>query len=87
MIKSKFKNPICIILWRDAFYAFTKNIPKYSPPLQLTAGFIISTNKKFTNIATNVSYNQKTGELRQVEGFLIPNKVIVEFRKIGDLNE
>lgn len=87
MLKSRFKNPICIILWRDAFYVFTKNIPKYPPPFQLTAGFIIDSNDKFTNIAMNVNYNLKTGTLWPVDGFLIPKGVIIEFRRIGNLNE
>jgi len=87
MLKNKFKNPVCIIIWRDAFYAFTKRFPKELPPLQLTAGFIIDSNDKFTNIAMNVHYNQKTGGIQTVDGFLIPKGAKIEFRRIGNLND
>ena len=87
MQKKKPKNPVCVILWRDALYVFTKNIPKYPPPLQLTAGFIIDSNDKFTNIAMNVNYNPKTGTLWPEDGFLIPKGAKIEFRRIGNLND
>lgn len=87
MNKKKFKNPMCAILWKEAFYTFNKNFPKKFPLPQLTVGFIISSNKKMTNIATNVNYNQKTSQLWPVDGFLIPQKTVVEFRKIQNFND
>ena len=75
-------NPICAILWRDA--AFTDdsahlNVP---PTPRLTCGFIIETNDEFTNIACSVSYNKETGEIIPADGFIIPDKAIIDFRKI-----
>lgn len=87
MQKKKPKDPVYVILWRDALYIFTKKIPKYPPPLQLTTGFIIDSNDKFTNIAMNVNYNPETGMLWPVDGFLIPKGAKIEFRRIGNLND
>ena len=81
------KNPICTILWRDAAYTFAKKLPKTPPKPRLTTGFIIRANKKFTFIATNVSFDNKTGRMSPVDGFIIPEKSIREFKKIGHYNE
>ena len=80
------KNPVCAIYWQDAAFAYTKEMPPTNQPTQLTIGFIISTNRSFTNIATNVNYNLKTGELWPVDGFVIPNKAIIKFKKLRNLN-
>ncbi len=87
MKSKKPNNPVCAILWREAFYTFNKNFPHKLPLPQLTTGFIISSNKKFINIATNVNYNSETGQLWPVDGFLIPQQAIIKFKKIGNLNE
>lgn len=84
---NKPKNPVCVVWWHDAFYTDSKYLPLFLPQIQLTAGFIISENKKFINIATNVDYNVKTGRLWPVDGFLIPNRAIIKFKKISNLNE
>ena len=84
--KEKKKNPVCVILWRDAAYSTLKRFPKGIPPLQLTSGLIISSNRRFTIIATNVNYNPRTKTLWPVDGFVIPEKAIVAFRKIGNPN-
>lgn len=81
------KNPICAILWRDAAYSFEKDLPKELPLPQLTLGFIIETNEMFTHIATNVAYDTNTHTLKPKDGILIPEKSIINFRKIGDYNE
>lgn len=81
------KNPVCTILWQDAAYTFEKNLPKDIPKPKLTTGFIIETNKDFTFVATNVSYDKVSGEINPVDGFVIPEKSIVEFKKIGNYNE
>ncbi|MEK9177932.1 MAG: hypothetical protein AAB777_02305 [Patescibacteria group bacterium] len=81
------KNPVCTILWRDAAYTFEPEIPKELPKPRLTTGFIIKTNDEYTFIATNVSYDKKTGEMSPVDGFVIPEKAIIEFKKIGNYNE
>ena len=81
------KNPVCTILWRDAGYTFDKKVPLEYPRPQLTTGFIIETNKEYTFIATNVEYEKKTGKIYPVDGFIIPGKSIIEFKKIENYNE
>lgn len=81
------KNPVCAILWRDAAYTFEPEMPDALPLPQLTAGFIIQTNDKYTFIATNVAYDKKTHTLSAVDGFIIPEKAILEFKRMGDYNE
>lgn len=76
----KSKNPVCAILWQDAAYSNSKKTPVSTPPLTLTTGFIIKSNKNFTQIATSVSYSKK--KIIPKDGFLIPNDAIVDFRKI-----
>jgi len=80
------KNPICTILWRDAAYTFNKKLPRKLPGPRLTPGFIIKSTKDYTFIATNVAYDGKNAALYPVDGFIIPEKVILEFRKIGNYN-
>ncbi len=80
------KNPVCTLLWRDAAYTFETELPQEFPKPRLTAGFIIETNDSHTFIATNVSYDE-LGEIIPVDGFVIPEKSIVEFKKIGNYNE
>lgn len=80
------KNPVCIILWRDAAYSYNKKFPEKMPPIQVTTGFVVSAKKNFTNIATNVNYNPKTNSLWPVDGFVVPEKAIIKFKKIGWLN-
>ena len=77
----KKKNPVCVIWWRDAAYSYNKNFPEKMPPMQVTTGFIVSTTKKFTNIATNVNYNPKSNSLWPIDGFVIPEKVIKNSEK------
>lgn len=81
------KNPICTILWRDAAYSFESSVPNEFPQPRLTSGFIVETNDKYTFIATNVSYDNETGNFSPVDGFIIPEKSIIEFKKIGNYNE
>jgi len=81
------KNPVCTILWRDASYSFFTEAPLDLPLPQLTTGFIIQTNDEFTFIATNVEYNKNTRILHPIDGFIIPEKAIIEFKKIGNYNE
>jgi len=85
--KVKFKNPVCVLYWHDAIYTYTKKLPTSPPPLQVTAGFIVVANDKYVNIATNVRYDRTTGKLWPVDGFVIPDKAIIKFCKIGWLNE
>ena len=70
----------------DAAYATTKELPDELPLPQLTTGFIIESNEKFTNIATNVKYDPKTGKLWPVDGFIIPKKAKIKFIKLADTN-
>ncbi|MEI6296346.1 MAG: hypothetical protein WCO84_01700 [bacterium] len=83
----KKNDPICTILWRDASYTFMQKMPEILPLPQLTTGFIMETNDDYTVIATNVSYDDKTGAMSMVDGFIVPGKTILEFRKIGNYNE
>lgn len=80
------KNPVCTIFWQDAAYTFELEVPKELPTPQLTAGFILQTNDQYTFIATNVRYDKKNHTLSAVDGFIIPEKVILEFRKMGNYN-
>ena len=81
------KNPICAILWQDASYSFEKTMPLKTPQPRLTIGFIVSTNKDFTHIATNVEYNEIKKTIYPIDGFLIPEKTIIKFKKIGYFND
>ncbi|MBU3968697.1 hypothetical protein KJ991_00560 [Patescibacteria group bacterium] len=84
--KTKIRNPVCAILWMDATYTTEKELPKELPQAQLTVGFIISTNKKFTNIAMNVKYDPVTRRLWPVDGLIIPRKAKIKFIKLAYLN-
>ena len=77
------KNPICAILWQDASYTFEKTLPSKMPLPRLTVGFIVSANKDFTHIATNIEYDAEKEKIYPVDGFLIPEKTIIKFKKIG----
>jgi hypothetical protein len=79
--------PICTILWQDAAYSDETTLPKELPSPQLTAGFIIEANDEFVFIATNVDYYAETREVSPVDGFIIPKKTIIEFKKIGNYND
>lgn len=81
------KNPVCSILWEDAAYSFNSTAPTNPPNPRLTTGFIITTNEEFTFIATNVDYNRLTGVLTPVDGLIIPEKSIIEFRTFGNYHE
>lgn len=80
--KIKGKNPVCIIFWWDAAYTHSKEFPSEPQKLQATTGFVISATDDYTNIATNVYYDRKTKQLQPIDGFVIPQKAIVEFKKI-----
>ncbi|GEM_PF-3134636 len=82
----RWKNPICAILWMDATYVTTKELPKEPPLPQLTTGFIISANEEFTNIAMNVKYDSATGRLWPLDGFIIPKKAKIKFFKLANLD-
>lgn len=81
------KNPVCTVLWRDAAYMFELRPPKDIPRPQLTTGFIIEANDEYIFIATNVSYDMHTGSLVPIDGFIIPRKAVIGFKKIGDYHE
>jgi len=84
--KTKIRNPVCAILWMDATYTTEKELPKELPQAQLTVGFIISTNKEFTNIAMNVDYDPLTRHLWPVDGLIIPRGAEIKFKKLTFLN-
>lgn len=84
--KKVYKNPVCAIAWLDATYSFSKKYPKEFPKPQVTTGFIVQTNENYVNIATNVSYNIKSGELVPIDGFVIPNKAELDFIRLSNLN-
>ena len=85
--QKRYKNPVCIIRWMDAAYSYEEKLPDAIPEEQLTAGFIVEATDDYTNIATNVGYNPGTTELHRVDGIVIPEKTIIEFRRIGNLND
>jgi hypothetical protein len=85
--KKRYKNPVCIIRWMDAAYSYEEKLPDSIPEEQLTAGFIVEATDDYTNIATNVDYNPVTTKLQHVDGLVIPEKTIIEFRRIGNLND
>lgn len=80
------KNPVCAILWMDAAYVMTKELPKELPLPQLTMGFIIAANEEFTNIAMSVKYDSATGRLWPVDGFVVPKKAQIKFLRLANLN-
>jgi hypothetical protein len=81
------KNPICTILWRDASYTFEPAVPKNLPAPTLTGGFIVFTDDQFTNICCSAEYDEKSGKITPKDGFLIPEKTILDFKKVGDLHD
>lgn len=81
------RNPVCRILWRSAVYTFEPKAPTNLPQPQLTMGFILETNNTYTFIATNVRYDKDTGNMSPVDGFIIPEKAIIEFKRIANYNE
>lgn len=81
----KGKNPVCVIFWWDAAYTHNREFPAEPQKLQVTTGFIISATDDYTNIATNVYYDRNTGQLKPIDGFVIPQAAIIEFKKIGYL--
>lgn len=76
----KRKMKIGIIVWRDAAYFFTKKLPKRLPLPQMTAGFVIEANDKFANIGTNVGYDEKTGKVTPIDGFIIPRGAAIKVK-------
>ncbi len=80
-MNKKKRNPICAILWQDAGYSTKKTLPRSLPKPTLTVGYIVNTNKEFTNIATNIEWDDK--KIIPKDGFLIPNETIIDFQKIG----
>lgn len=84
MEKNDPKNPVCTLLWLDAAYTFDKESPNHIPQPRLTTGFIVETNSEYTFIATNVSYDKESHTIVPIDGFVIPEKSILEFKKIGN---
>lgn len=70
----------------DAAYSYEKKLPRSTPNEQLTAGFIVEATDDYTNIATNVHYDPGTKKIQRVDGFVIPKKAVIEFRRIGNLH-
>lgn len=86
-MKNSRKNPFCVVVWQDAAYSFAKKLPKELPLPQLTTGLVIEENDNFLNLATNTSFNKKIKNLEPRDGFLIPRKTILKFKKLGYLDE
>lgn len=80
------KNPICAITWRDAAYSYEKILPQKMPPIKVACGFVVRATDQWINMATNVNYNPKTKKLWPVDGFVIPRKAIINFRKLKYFN-
>ena len=70
----------------DAAYTTEKELPKKLPLPQLAVGFIISTNKEFTNIAMNVEYDSHSRHLWPIDGLIIPQGAEIKFKKLTYLN-
>lgn len=77
-MKNRFKKPLCVVYWKDAAYTYEKKPPKFNPSTQATAGFIVYENKDTINVAMNVNYDEKTGDLWPVDGLAIPRKTIAK---------
>jgi len=84
--KNKKSLPVCTLLWQDAAYSYEKEFSEEIPLPQLTFGFIVAATDDHTNISTSVSYDQKTGEFYPADGFVVPKKVTISFKKIGVIN-
>lgn len=88
MNKKKRKNlPVCALWWWDAAYSYEENLPDELPLPQLTTGFIVVATDDYTNIATNVRYDQKDGAIWPIDGLVVPEKATIEFKKIGLLHD
>lgn len=88
MNKKKLKNPpVCALWWWDAAYSYEENFPDALPLPQLTTGFIVTATDDYTNIATNVSFDEKDGTIWPIDGFVVPKKAITEFKRIGLLHD
>lgn len=81
------KHTIRSILWRDAAYSYERELPPALPFPQLTVGFIVDETDKFINIATNVDYDESTGDYIADDGYLIPKKTIIKIDAIGAIRE
>ena len=87
MGKKKLKNPpVCALWWKDAAYSYGEKLTSALPPTQLTAGFVMAATDEYVNIATNVDYDEKDKTIWPIDGFVIPKKAIVEFKRIGPLH-
>ncbi len=84
-MKKVYKNPICIIWWNDATFSKQVEIPDTFPLIHITTGFIIESNDKFTHIASNVSFDAKTGKIIPIDGIFIPEGMILAFQKAKNL--
>lgn len=75
------KAELCLVVWRDASYSFSEKLPEYSPPIQVTNGFLLKETEDYINLATNMDFDSKTGDRWPVDGFVIPKKTILKMTK------
>ena len=85
-MKKNIKNPVCIIKWQDAAYSFDGELEDFPRPT-ITVGFIAKATDEYVHIMCSADYNEKTKKLTPRDGLLVPSSAIIEFRKIGYLNE
>lgn len=79
------KDIVCAVAWLDASYVFSKKLPKHPPQPQITVGFLVEDMDSYLNIATNIRFDPKTKISWPIDGFIIPKKTILEFKKLVDM--
>lgn len=81
--KKSIKNPIVAVLWQDALFSLEDNLRYFSALPHLITGVVIETNDRFLNLATSVIYDKKKKRMVPIDGFLIPQGVIIDIKEIG----
>ena len=89
-LKDKFKKnkSILMIIWQDAAYSDRVNLPKKTPPMQITFGIFLGETKEAINIGMNchLDFVDKKIVNDSVDAFLIPKKAIKQIKRIGNFN-
>lgn len=68
------------VTWQDAAYTYEENIPKNSPGILKTIGYLVEETETYINIA--VSFKSDSDNVAYCDGFVIPRGVILNITKI-----
>lgn len=67
------------IIWQDAAYTYEKELPKDSPGIDKTIGYLIEDNDEYVNISISLKKDEN-GEFYS-DGFVIPKKAVISMKK------